>query len=42
MPALMRNQLDRATCVTSSAHAGLLLNRGLTDWEEGEKPKKLN
>jgi CRISPR-associated protein Cmr6 len=40
MPALMRNQLDRATRVTSSAHAGLLLNRGLTDWEEGEKPKK--
>lgn len=40
MPALMRNQLDRATRVTSSAHAGLLLNRGLTDWEEGEKPLK--
>lgn len=37
---LMRNSLKALMASISSAHAGLLIQRGLTKWEEGEKPVK--
>jgi CRISPR-associated protein Cmr6 len=41
MTALMRIRLEQATRITRSAHAGLLLNRGLTAGEaDGPKPLK--
>lgn len=40
MNELIRNTLRNVVQHTTNAHAGLLLNRGLTDWEEGEKPSK--
>lgn len=40
MTILMRDNLYQATRVLNSAHAGLLMQRGLYKWEEGEKPIK--
>lgn len=40
MTMLMRNGLLQATRQLNSAHAGLLMQRGLREWEEGEKPIK--
>ncbi|WP_394210527.1 type III-B CRISPR module RAMP protein Cmr6 [Psychrobacter piscatorii] len=37
---LMRNQLRQVFSRVNDAHAGLLMQRGLTDWEENEKPIK--
>ncbi|MGP5437426.1 type III-B CRISPR module RAMP protein Cmr6 [Psychrobacter alimentarius] len=37
---LMRNQLKQIFSRVNDAHAGLLMHRGLTDWEENEKPIK--
>ena len=36
MTDLMRNDLRPLFKTTSSAHAGLLIQRGLTKWEDGE------
>ena len=40
MTDLMRNDLRPLFKTTSSAHAGLLIQRGLTKWEDGEKRTK--
>lgn len=40
MTILMRDDLYQATQKLDSAHAGLLMQRGLHKWEEGEKPIK--
>lgn len=40
MTILMRDNLHQATQKLDSAHAGLLMQRGLHKWEEGEKPIK--
>ena len=37
---LMRNHLKQIFPRVNDAHAGLLMQRGLTDWEESEKPIK--
>jgi len=37
---LMRNQLKQLFSRVNDAHAGLLMQRGLTDWEENEKSIK--
>lgn len=37
---LMRNQLKQIFSRVNDAHAGLLMQRGLTDWEENEKSIK--
>ena len=37
---LMRNQLRQIFSRVNDAHAGLLMQCGLTDWEENEKPIK--
>lgn len=39
---LMRDRLKRIFPNISDAHAGLLMQRGLTDWEENEKSIKAN
>lgn len=36
----MRDGLYQAICQTNSAHAGLLMQRGLRQWEDGDKPYK--
>lgn len=40
MTKLMRDGLYQAICQTNSAHAGLLMQRGLRQWEDGDKPYK--
>lgn len=40
MTELMRRDLRKITRKLDNAHAGLLIQRGLSDWEEGEKNKK--
>lgn len=40
MTLVMRDALYQATQNISSAHAGLLMQRGLRAWEEGDKPIK--
>ncbi len=40
MTDLMRSDLRPLFERTSSAHAGLLVQRGLKKWEEGDKPTK--
>ena len=37
---LMRHQLKRIFPRVNDAHAGLLMQRGLTDWEDSEKSIK--
>lgn len=40
MTDLMRNDLRNLFKQTHTAHAGLLIQRGLTKWEDGDKPTK--
>lgn len=40
MTILMRDGLHHTTQTLNSAHAGLLMQRGLREWEDGEKPIK--
>ena len=40
MTDLMRNDLRDLFNQTRTAHAGLLIQRGLTKWEDGDKPTK--
>ena len=40
MTDLMRSDLRDLFRQTHTAHAGLLIQRGLTKWEDGDKPTK--